>query len=86
MTRTDHESFEKMAQAALDALPAPFDAYARDVLLRVVDWPDGNMLAELGMEDALELTGLYDGVPLPEKSVSDPAQIITAAETDVPMV
>lgn len=73
MTRTDHESFEKMAQAALSALPAPFDAYARDVLLRVVDWPDESMLAELGMEDALELTGLYDGVPLPEKSVSDPA-------------
>ena len=73
MTRTDHDSFEKMAQAALSALPAPFDAYAGDVLLRVVDWPDENMLAELGMDDPLELTGLYDGVPLPEKSVSDPA-------------
>ncbi|ETX15215.1 Neutral zinc metallopeptidase [Roseivivax halodurans JCM 10272] len=73
MTRTDHDSFEKMAQAALGALPAPFDAYARDVLLRIEDWPDDRMLSELGMDDPLDLTGLYDGVPLPEKSVSDPA-------------
>lgn len=73
MTRTDPDSFEAMARAALDALPAPFAEHTRDVLLRVVDWPDQEMLDDLGLEDALDLTGLYDGIPLTEKSVLDPA-------------
>ncbi|SLN67313.1 Possibl zinc metallo-peptidase [Roseivivax jejudonensis] len=73
MTRTDADSFEAMARAALAALPAPFAARAADVVLRVEDWPDDAMLAEFGMEDPRELTGLYDGIPLTEKSVSDPA-------------
>ena len=30
------------------------------------------MLDELGIEDPLDLTGLYDGIPLTEKSVMDP--------------
>jgi predicted Zn-dependent protease with MMP-like domain len=31
------------------------------------------VLEELGIEDAYELTGLYDGIPLTEKSVMDQA-------------
>ncbi|SFD73374.1 metallopeptidase family protein [Roseivivax sediminis] len=73
MTRTDPDSFEAMARDALAALPSPFAERSRDVLLRVEDWPDADMLADLGMTEPLELTGLYDGIPLTEKSVSDPA-------------
>jgi predicted Zn-dependent protease with MMP-like domain len=29
------------------------------------------MLAEIGFESPYELTGLYDGIPLTEKSISD---------------
>ena len=62
---------EALALAARDALPAPFDARAREVGLRVVDFADPAMLADLGIDDPLGLTGLYDGVPLTEKSVAD---------------
>lgn len=73
MTRTDPDSFLSMAETALAGLPAPFAQYAREVLLRVEDWPPQEMLDEMGIDDPLDLTGLYDGVPLPMKSVADPA-------------
>lgn len=63
--------FEAMARAAIDALPPAFRAHARDVVLRVEDWPARWLLDELGMADPLELTGLYDGIPVTEKSVTD---------------
>ncbi|WP_193139506.1 metallopeptidase family protein [Meridianimarinicoccus sp. MJW13] len=65
------EQFETMGRAALEALPAAYRAAARDVLLRVEDFADDAMLDGLGLQDPFELTGLYDGVPMTEKSVSD---------------
>ena len=62
-----------LAEAARAALPPPFAAPAAEVRLRVEDWPDDATLDELGIEDAYDLTGLYDGVPLTERSVSDPS-------------
>ena len=52
---------------------APFRAAAEQVVLRVEDWPPEPVLDEMGIDDPLELTGLYDGVPMTEKSLSDPA-------------
>jgi predicted Zn-dependent protease with MMP-like domain len=65
------EEIHALAEAARAGLPAPFAARAADVLIRVEDFPTPEMLAELGMEDAFELTGLYDGIPLTEASVMD---------------
>lgn len=73
MPDPDISAFHDMAQQALDDLPDPFRKAARDVLLRVEDCPDAEMLRELEITDPLELTGLYDGIPLPQKSLSDPA-------------
>ena len=42
-------------------------------MLRVVDFAPDEVLEEMGLEDPFELTGLYDGVPLTEKSVMDQA-------------
>ncbi|SIS80932.1 metallopeptidase family protein [Phaeovulum vinaykumarii] len=64
---------EDLARAALARLPQAFAGPARAVVLRVEDWPDDAMLDEMGIEDAYELTGLYEGVPLTEKSVMDQA-------------
>lgn len=61
-----------LALAAREALPAPFLDHARAVRLQVEDFADPELLAELEIEDPFELTGLYDGVPLTEKSLSDP--------------
>ena len=66
------DAIAAMAEAARDAFPPPFAALAAEVLLRVEDWPDDATLDELGIEDPYDLTGLYDGVPLTERSATDP--------------
>ncbi len=62
---------ERLARAAWQALPALFRARARDLVIRVADFPSEDMLDALGIDDPFELTGLYEGVALTEKSVMD---------------
>jgi len=62
-----------MAEAAFEALPAGFRKLAGDVLFRVEDFADEAVLAELGIEDPFELTGLYQGLDLTRRSVFDAA-------------
>jgi predicted Zn-dependent protease with MMP-like domain len=65
------EEMELLARAALSALPQPFIDHARHVVLKVEEFADEATLAELGLEDPFELTGLYAGRPLTEKSVEE---------------
>lgn len=62
---------EEMAARALARLPAEVRAACAEIAVRVEDFPDDEMLDELGIEDPFELTGLYDGRALTEKSVFD---------------
>ena len=62
---------ERMARAAWEALPAAFRAPCEGLVIRVADFADDETLAEMGLEDPFELTGLYQGVALTEKSVTD---------------
>jgi predicted Zn-dependent protease with MMP-like domain len=61
-----------LAQAAFEALPDGFRKLTGDLVFRVDDFPSPEVLAELGIEDAFELTGLYQGVDLTHRSVFDP--------------
>ena len=70
-TAPDLADIESMARAAVEALPGAFRAGAAAVALRVEDWPSDAMLDDLEIEDAYGLTGLYEGIPLTEKSVMD---------------
>ena len=67
----DAGEIEDMARAAIAALPEAYRAAAAAVALRVEDFASEEMLDDLGIDDVFELTGLYDGVPLTEKSVMD---------------
>lgn len=62
---------EALARAAFDALPERFRRAAGDLLLRVDDLAPEDVLDDLGIEDPFELTGLYDGVALTERSHDD---------------
>ncbi|HHC29225.1 MAG TPA: metallopeptidase family protein [Rhodobacterales bacterium] len=62
---------EALANAARAALPQVFAGAARAVVIRVEDFAPVEMLDDLGIENAFELTGLYDGIPLTQKSVLD---------------
>ena len=62
----------RLAQAAFDALPDPFRKLAGEVVIRVADFAEKDVLTDLGIEDAFELTGIYSGVDLTQRSVLDP--------------
>ena len=62
---------EALALAAVEALPKAFRDHARRVILQVEDFASDAMLRDLGFDDPFQLTGLYDGVPLTEKSIAD---------------
>ena len=74
MTRTfgcapSADEIEALARAALDRLPPQFAAHLSAVVLLVEEFADEELLAEMGMEDPFELTGVYEGLPLHEKSI-----------------
>lgn len=60
-----------LAAAARARIPEPFAAAAARVAIRVEDFADEAVLDDLGIEDPFELTGLYDGIPMTQKSVLD---------------
>jgi predicted Zn-dependent protease with MMP-like domain len=62
---------EQLAHDAISTLPAPFREPATHIRLRVEDFPEDEMVEEMGLNDPFELTGLYEGIPLTEKSVAD---------------
>ena len=72
-TAPDASDMESMALATVAALPAAFRTAAEAVVIRIEEFPSEEMLDGLELEDSFELTGLYEGTPLIDKSVSDPA-------------
>jgi predicted Zn-dependent protease with MMP-like domain len=69
------DDIEALARAAWEALPAQFRALAGDVMFRIEDLASEEVLAELGIDDPFELTGLYLGVDLTHRSLSDPTPV-----------
>jgi predicted Zn-dependent protease with MMP-like domain len=65
------DAFAALAEAALQRLPAPFRRLVGEVEMRILDFPEEEVLDALGIEDAFELTGLYQGVDLAQRSVFD---------------
>jgi predicted Zn-dependent protease with MMP-like domain len=62
-----------LAEAAFQALPPAFRKMTGQVIFRVDDFASEEVLDELGIEDAFELTGLYQGLDLAHRSVFDAA-------------
>jgi predicted Zn-dependent protease with MMP-like domain len=69
------DEIETLARAALDRLPAQFSAHLGAVVLLVEEFADEELLADLGIEDPFELTGVYEGLPLHEKSIADSGRL-----------
>jgi predicted Zn-dependent protease with MMP-like domain len=59
---------ERLADAALARLPETFRRHLDGVVLRIDDFAADDVLDELGLEDAFDLTGLYTGRPIGERS------------------
>lgn len=65
------EVIERIARDAIARLPQEFAVHLGDVVLIVEEFADDATLAALGLDHPLDLTGLYHGRPLGEKSSMD---------------
>ena len=70
-TAPDAATIEAIARATIAGLPTEFRAHLGDVVLIVEDLADDETLDALGIEHPLDLTGLYHGRPVGEKSSMD---------------
>lgn len=69
----DIATFEQIARQSWSRLPSSFRELCDDVVIRVQDFAEDDVLDELEIESPFELMGLYQGVALTDKSVSDTA-------------
>ncbi len=67
----DADAIEGIARDTIVRLPQAFAAHLGDILLLVEEEADAATLAGVGPEHPLDLTGLYHGRPLGEKSSMD---------------
>jgi len=65
------EEIEAIARATLASLPAAFAAHLDNVVLIVEEYADDATLDALDIEDPYDLTGVYHGRPMGEKSSMD---------------
>ena len=63
------DEMEAIARRVLDSLPEPFAESLRDVVLLIEDFADEETLAAMDIEDPFDLTGIYEGIPVTERSV-----------------
>jgi predicted Zn-dependent protease with MMP-like domain len=63
----DAAAIEALADAAIARLPEAFRRHLTDVVLRVEEFADEAVLAEMGIEDPFDLSGLYSGRSLDKR-------------------
>jgi predicted Zn-dependent protease with MMP-like domain len=63
---------EALANSALGAIPRQLKKYLGEVVIRVEEFPDEETEESMGLDSPFDILGLYRGVALPHKSVSDP--------------
>ena len=63
------DEIEAIARRTLEALPEPFASHLGDVVLQVEEFASDEILKSMGIDDPFDLTGLYEGLPLNQKSV-----------------
>jgi predicted Zn-dependent protease with MMP-like domain len=62
---------ERLAEAALKIIPEELRRHVRDVVIRVEEFPDEETEREMELDSPFDLMGLYRGIGLTHKSVSD---------------
>jgi predicted Zn-dependent protease with MMP-like domain len=63
-----NEQFDELVAEALDSLPDYFLERLQNIEVVVAEWPSTATLRQMGMSNRLELLGLYEGVPLTERT------------------
>jgi predicted Zn-dependent protease with MMP-like domain len=63
---------EALARRALGSIPRRLKKHLGPVVIRVEEFPDEETEAAMDLDSPFDILGLYRGVALPHKSVSDP--------------
>lgn len=72
----DRERFAVLVEEAIDGIPEPFRRHLENVAVVIEDEPPAEVLAEMGLDPRYDtIYGLYEGVPLDERSVADPIRL-----------
>ena len=70
-TPPDLPDIEALAREAMALIPPELRRWANGVVVQVTDFPDEDTIEEMGLESPFDLLGLYRGVNLLEKSVTE---------------
>lgn len=69
----DLDTFQALTEAAYEGLPEAFRQAAGRITIHVQDFADPDVLADMGIDNPMQLTGLYHGIPKIHDSVTFPA-------------
>ncbi|HWV40872.1 metallopeptidase family protein [Pseudorhodoplanes sp.] len=75
VTSPSLEDMEAIAADAFRRLPETFRALCEGVIIRVDDFPTAEVVAEMQLQSEFDILGLFQGVGLPFRSESAPAQM-----------
>jgi len=70
----DEDQLAALAEEALAAIQARLARHLAGVGIMIEDFPDAVTCEEMALESEWDLTGLYRGTPIGQKSVEDPAR------------
>lgn len=65
------DDIARLAEEAQIGLPARLRKFAEDVIVKVEDFPSDEVIEEMELESPFDILGLYQGVDLPRRSISD---------------
>ena len=72
----DAAEIERLADAAIARLPEAFRRHLEGLAVRIEEFADDDVLEELGLEDAFQLSGLYSGRPVGEREAMQPGELM----------
>ncbi len=64
------DDIEAIARASFAALPEDFRGLAGDIQFRVSEFPEDDVLEDLGVESPFDIMGLFQGVGLAQESAT----------------
>ncbi|HSL41462.1 MAG TPA: metallopeptidase family protein [Desulforhopalus sp.] len=70
--RLSSAEFDRVVAQAIDRIPEELRGHLVNLVISVQPRPSGELLAEMGFAPDEELFGIFTGVPLTERSVTDP--------------
>ena len=71
-TACSNAEMEAIGRSVIAQLPDPFRAHLGEIVFDVEDLPDDDTLHSVELTHPYELTGIYEGIPLGEKSIDAP--------------